>query len=352
MAINFTTQYSKLVDERFRLLSITDKFAGKKYDFDGAKSIKVYSVDSVTLNDYDRAASGSRFGSVSELGDAVQTLTLTQDKSFTFAIDHGNSADQMNIKHCNAQLKSNWDEICTPAIDQYRFAKWANGAGLGLLNTTALTKSTVIEAIMSASAAMSEKLVPKKNRVLFINESVYILTKLSNEVMGIDTLGAKAVEGGVVGYIDGMAIVPVPSSYFPATDINFIIKYRDATADPLKIKTMRVQKNPVGYDADIGECRFYHDSFVLDNKINGIFVHAKGSMAAAPTASGTSSVTLACATSGASIKYTTDGSNPKTSGSSQTYSAPLTGLPSGTRIRFYASLPGSVNSPVAEFKTA
>jgi hypothetical protein len=352
MAINYTTSYSKLIDERFRQNSITDKFAGKKYDFEGAQCVKVYSVDSVSLGDYNRTASGSRFGAVSELGDTVQTLTLTQDKAFTFSIDHGNAADQMNMKHCNTQLKSNWDEVCTPAIDQYRFSKWANGAGLGLLNTTALTKDTVISAIMTASAAMSEKLVPKKSRVLFINESIYILTKLSSEVIGIDTLGEKAVVSGVVGYIDGMAIVPVPSSYFPTTDINFIIKYKDATADPMKIKTMRVQKNPVGFDADIGECRFYHDSFVLDNKINGIYVHAKGGMAAAPTASGTSSITLATATSGAAIKYTTDGSNPKTSETAETYSSALTGLTSGTALRFYASKSGSVNSPVAEFAVA
>jgi hypothetical protein len=111
MSFNYTTQFSKLIDERFRKGTITDKFSGKKYDFDGAKSVKVYSVDSVTLGDYNRVANGSRFGAVNELGDTVQTLTLTQDKAFTFSIDHGISADQMNMKHCNTQLKSNWDEV-------------------------------------------------------------------------------------------------------------------------------------------------------------------------------------------------------------------------------------------------
>ncbi len=351
MSVNLTTKYVPLVDERFKLFSITERFAGKKYEFDGAQSIKIYSVDAVSLNDYNRTASGGRFGAVSELGDAVQTLTLTQDKSFTFSIDHGNPADQVNFKHCNEQLKSNWDEVCTPAIDQYRFKKWANGAGLGLLNTTALTKDTVIAAIMAASAAMSEKLVPKKNRVIFINESVYLLTKLASEVIGIDTLGANAIENGVVGYIDGMAIVPVPASYFPSADVNFVIKYKDSTVDPIKLKTMRVQKNPVGYDADIGECRFYHDSFVLDNKICGIYVHAKGTMAALPTATGTSSITLACATGSAVIKYTTDGSNPKTSSTASVYSTALTPA-SGTKIRFFASVSGGINSPVAELTVA
>jgi hypothetical protein len=43
-----------------------------------------------------------------------------------------------------------------------------------------------------------------------------------------------------------------------------------------------VQKTPLGYDADVGECRFYHDSFVLDQKVNGIFVHAKSGMLPEP----------------------------------------------------------------------
>ena len=169
MSVNLTTKYSSLISERFKGQSVTDAYAGKKFDFDGAQSIKIYTVDKVSLNDYSRTAQGGRFGTVGELGDTIQTLTMSQDKSFTFSIDHGNAADQYNIKHCNEQLKSNWDEVCTPTIDMYRLAKWANGAGLGILNTTALTSSTALRAIMTAGAAMSNKLVPKTNRVLLIS---------------------------------------------------------------------------------------------------------------------------------------------------------------------------------------
>ncbi len=85
----------------------------------------MYSIDKVALGNYDRTnVTGARFGAIVELGDTVQTLTMSQDKAFSFAIDHGNAADQLNIKHCNEQLKSNWDEVCTPAVDIYRFSKW------------------------------------------------------------------------------------------------------------------------------------------------------------------------------------------------------------------------------------
>lgn len=343
---NLTTKYSSLIDERFKQQSITDKYAGKKYDFDGAQSIKVYSVDKVALNNYNRTASGGRFGAVNELGDTVQTMTMTQDKSFTFAIDHGNAADQLNVKHCNEQLKSNWDEVCTPEIDSYRFGKWTNGAGLGIVNSTALDSDTVMRAIMTASAAMSNKFVPKKNRVLFIGETIYVETKLSSELVGVDTLGEKAIAHGVVGRIDGMDVVPVVDSLLPS-GVNFVIKYKDSSADPMKLKTLRVQKNPIGYDADIGECRFYHDSFVLDNKINGIYVHAKTGMLPAPTITASDADFTVTCSGATTIQYTTDGTNPKTSETAETYSAAVT-LTDGQTIRAYGEASGSVSSPVAE----
>lgn len=349
MAINLTTKYSPLIDERFKLQSITDKFSGKKYSWDGAKTVKVYSVDNVKLNDYDREVSANRFGTPSELGDTVSEYTITQDKAFTFIIDEGNSADQLNVKQCNEQLKSNWDEVCTPAIDKYRFGKWINGAGLAEINSTALTKASVVEAIMKASSAMSNALVPRANRACFIRESLYISVKLSSEILGIDFLGEKAIKNGVVGYLDGMAIVPVPDSYLP-DGVNFIIKHRDATADPVKLKALRAHKNPAGIDGGLGECRFYHDSFVLGSKANGIFVHAKSGMLAAPTF--TLSGTLAIASAdGANIIFTTDGSNPKTSTTAQTYSAALSvsGL-TGALVRAYAAKSGSINSAVSEYQ--
>ncbi|MDR3278822.1 MAG: hypothetical protein LBT12_08610, partial [Oscillospiraceae bacterium] len=272
MAINYTAKYSPLIADRFKQQSFTEKYAGKKFDFDGARSVVVYTVDKAALGNYDRTLGASRFGAVSELGDTKQTLTMSQDKAFTFSIDHGNNADQLNVKHCNEQLKSNWDEVCTPVIDAYRFNVWANGAGITRTGAT-LEKTTVLTALMTASAAMSNALVPRNNRVLFISESVYILTKLASEVVAIDSLGKNAISGGVVGRLDGMDIVAVPDVYLPA-DVSFIVKHRDATVDPIKLKTMRVQKNPVGIDGDVGECRFYHDSFVLDSKLNGLYVYS------------------------------------------------------------------------------
>ncbi|MDR3310622.1 MAG: chitobiase/beta-hexosaminidase C-terminal domain-containing protein [Oscillospiraceae bacterium] len=348
MAINYTTKYSPLISKRFTQQSFTDRWAGKKFDFDGAQSVVVYTVDKAQLGDYDREAATDRFGPLSELGDTRQVMTLTQDKAFTFSIDHGSNADQVNVKHCNEQLKSNWDEVCTPAIDKYRFAKWVSGAGV-VKTGSALTRENVVEQILLASGELSNRLVPRAGRVIFVSETVYIATKLASEVVAIDSLGREAVANGTVGRLDGMDIVAIPDTYLPA-GVQFVIKHRDATADPMKLKTMRVQKNPVGIDGDVGECRFYHDAFVLDAKTDGIFVYTTAGVAPV-TVNGQSGgeilspVTLATSTSGSTLHYTTDGSNPKTSPTAAQYSSPFSAY-GGTVIRACAKKAGLTASGI------
>ncbi len=346
MELNLTTKFSDKVDERFALKSFTELFTGRNYSFDGAKSIKVYSIDSVPVTDYTREGL-TRFGAAGELGDTVQELTLSQDKAFTFIVDNGNSSDELNIKHASQRLRTNWDEVCTPIIDKYRLGIWVNGAGLGKLGTEELTADNVMDAIFEGGAAMSNCLVPTYGRVLFIKHSVYVKVKLSNQIMGIDRLGEDALRNGIVGELDGMKVVAVPDSYFP-NGTEFLMKYKNSTVDPMKLKTFRVHKNPPGIDGDLAECRFYYDSFVLSNKINGLYVYATSGMCSAPSitisSSGQATIT---GTSGETVKYTTDGTDPKTSDSAAVYSSAFT-VESGATVKAYSYKTGSINSPVSE----
>lgn len=277
MAINLASKYEKKVAERFSLASKTDKYVGKDYDFVGVKTIKIWSIDTVEMTDYTRSGT-SRFGALTELGDTVQELTLAKDRAFTFSIDAGNASEQFNIKQANAALKRQIDEVVTPEIDKYRLEAWASGKGLtdpsSILSATGtLAKNTVLEAIFNAGATMSDNLVPAAGRTLWISEQDYVKFKLSDVVLGgSDTLTTENVRRGYKGTIDGMDVVTVPGSYMP-DGVNFIIKYKGATVDPMKLKNYRVHKNPMGVDGDVVEGRIIYDSFVLDTKAKGIFVH-------------------------------------------------------------------------------
>ncbi len=343
--INLTSRFSDKVDERFRQRSLTDMHAGHAYEFSGVRSVKVYSVDSVPVGDYTRTGQ-SRFGTANELGDTVQELTMGQDKAFTFTIDRGNAAEQLNLKHAARRLRTNWDEVCTPLIDRYRFSRWMNGAGMGKVNSTALTSSTVMAAIFDAGAEMSNSLVPVSGRTLFIRQSLFTKVKLSDQIMGIERLGQGALSNGIVGELDGMKVVPVPDSYFPA-GVCFLIKYRNATVDPMRLQTFRVHKDPPGIDGDLAECRFYFDSFVLGNKVNGLYVYAQSGMCQAPTVAISDHSATITGEAGETVIYTTDGTDPKTSGTAKTYTEAVT-TTAGMTVRAYASKSGLVNSPIAE----
>ena len=280
MAINLITEYQKKIAERFTLGSLTDEAAGHDYDFTGVKTIEIFSIDTVATVDYTRSGT-TRYGNVTELGDTKQSMTLAVDKGFTFSIDAGNAAEQFNIKQANRCLKREWDEVCTPEIDAYRLKSWANGKGLSsgktvLSNVDAtVNKSNIAELIFNGSAAMSDKKVPRKNRYLFIPELTFVKFKLAEVVMA-HQMNKEAVQNGFKGTIDGMKVVTVPSSIWPTLTgggtINFMIKYKGATVDPMKLKNLRVQKNPMGIDGDVVEGRYIYDSFVKDSACDGIYI--------------------------------------------------------------------------------
>lgn len=276
MAINLAEKYSKKVQERYAAKSRTDAYAGHDYDFTGVKTIKIYSIDTVPMVDYTRSGT-ARFGELTELGDTLQEMTLAMDRAFTFSIDEGNKGEQFNVKQANSALKRQIDEVMTPEIDKYRLNAWATGKGLTsgfevLTGTASLTKTNILEEIFNAGATMSDENIPEDGRTLFIKMTDFVKFKLADQVMGADSLAAGTIKNGYKGTIDGMNVITVPSSHMPE-GVNFIIKHRGATVDPVTLKNMRVHKHPMGVDGDVVEGRIIYDSFVLDTKAKGIFVH-------------------------------------------------------------------------------
>ena len=269
MAINYASKASPHVVERFKLGSRTEGIFSNKYDFDGVRSIKVYTNDLVTLNDYNRTASSNRYGTPTELGDTVQELTMSQDKSFVYTIDKGNASDQLNIKKANATLQENIDCVVIPAVDKYRLNILATKAGTEVV-TGALTKANIIEKIMTAGATMSNDLVPLAGRTLLITESVYVQAKLSDQIMNNDNLGGKVLSNGTVGTLNGMEVRVIPDSYMPDAKVNFLIVNKTAALAPVKIKDYRIHQDPPGVSGNLVEFRMYHDCFVLKTREKAI----------------------------------------------------------------------------------
>lgn len=277
MAVNYATAYQSKVAERFHKKSITDAACGHDYKFLGAKTIVVSSVDVVALNDYNRTAAANRFGTVANLGDTKQEMQMGQDKSFAFAIDAGDQSDQAIEKSAGKALKRQIDEVIVPTLDKHRLSKWGAGAGTILHsgNTTKLTKTTILPAIIELGGGMSNALVPEDARTLYVPIRNYILLVQADAVVNLEKLGGQAVKDGSVGTIDRNKVIPVPDSWFP-TGIEFMIKYKNCTVDPVKLANYYIRKDAQGFDGPVVEGRIYFDSFVKEAQKAGVGVYKLG----------------------------------------------------------------------------
>lgn len=347
--VNLGTIYSAALDKRFVEKSFTNPWCGHDYNWDGANTIKIWTIGQATINDYNASATANRFGTPTELSDEANAYSLRMERSFTHTIDKTNNDDQNHVKKANSILKQIWDEQMVPEIDKYRLKTWANGAGLGKINATALTKSTIIEAMLEAHAAMNNKLVPREGRVIFVTETMAVKCKLATELQYNENITEKTIVNGQIARLNNSPVVSIPDAWMPA-GVEFMIKYRKASADPTKMKMLRAHTSPQGYAGVLLEGLTRYDSFVLAQKANGIYVYAKDGVVAAPAASlSANAVTLSCGTTGAVIKYTTDGTNPKVSENAMTYSGPVS-ISGDTLFRFYAEKDGMVNSSIEEFE--
>lgn len=322
MAVNYAIKYSDKVAERFAKSSVTAGAFNEDVKFDGANTVRVYSVDTAPLNNYSRSST-SRYGTPVELGDSVQSFTLANDKSFTYTIDKGNDNDQMNVKAAAKTLKREIDEVISPYLDKYRLGAWAHQAGqyasLGAMNT-----ASVVESVTAATAALDNRLVPEEGRTLFVTADNYRLIRLNPDFVGCEKLGEKALGKGVVGELDGMRVVKCPEGWLP-TGVEFLITHKSSVIAPTKLRDYKIHSDPPGINGNLVEGRIIHDAYVLASRADGVYAGLNSAyFTAAPTATNVTAnhaVKLNTSTAGSTIYYTLDGTDPRFSPDKLTYSS-------------------------------
>ena len=272
--INLITEYSTRLDERFKQKSLTEAHCGHDYSWDGVNSIVVYTIDNMAVQDY-TITGANRFtggNAPTNIGDEKNTYTLQKKRSFSGIIEGTTSMDQKNIKKANALLKQTWDEVMVPLIDKYRLNTWATATGVQTVTGAALSKSNIIEALLTGQSALNNEYVPRDGRVCFISETDSIKCKLAQELQYNPGFTSKALVNGECARLGGLPIVSVPDSWMP-DGVKFMIKYKRASADPTKLKMLRALTQVQGIYGTVLEGLTRFDSFVLKNKAKGIYVY-------------------------------------------------------------------------------
>ena len=272
MAVNLAEKYEKKVDEAFKLASFTAPLVNNDYNWDGVDTIHIYRIPTVALNDYTRSGS-NRYGSPAELQDYDDTYVLSTDKAFTFTIDKGNNQDQMNVKDAGRALKREIDQVIVPAQDKQVLNEMGAAAHTNnMFAAASITTNNAYEKFLDGQEALDNKLVPTEGRVAVVSASFYKKIKLDSSFTKTGDMATKLSYKGLVGEIDGVPVIKVPTSYLPG-NCEFIICHPSATINPKKLTDYKIHRDPPGINGNLVEGRVRYDTFVLKGKKDAIYAH-------------------------------------------------------------------------------
>lgn len=291
--INLVTKYLPLLDEVYKKESVTAILdaGGELVRTEGleANEVKVAKIALQGLGTYLRNK-GFADGDVSV---GWETIQLTADRGRGFQIDAMDNQESLILLFINV-ISEFIRVYVVPEIDAYRFSRYASKSGIGSA-TGEYTADTVLGAIDLAAQEMSDAEVPEEGRVLFLSNNIYALIKdsprFSRRILPgespdrnfemLDDMIIKRVPRGrfftKVTLLDAITPGQEAGGYLKdndASDINFAIIHPSAVLQIVKREKARIFAPDVNQEADAFkyQYRIYHDAYVYDNKVNGIFI--------------------------------------------------------------------------------
>ena len=277
MSVELVTKFSPYVDEQLKAESKRNLLTNQDYDWTGAHTIKVYKISTSQMNDYDRNGANvsenwSRYGAVKDLDATTEELTLTKDRSFTFAIDKLDADETAQTLAGASALARQQREVIIPEVDSFVYKTMSEKAG-HKPEAKELTVDNIYTEILAASSALDDAEIPETERVLLVSPATYALLKKSPDVVMDTDVGQDMRLKGVIGNLDGAAVVKVPAVRLP-DNFGFMLAHPSATVAPTKLEDYTIHENPPGISGSLVEGRICYGAFVLDNKSKGIYYQA------------------------------------------------------------------------------
>lgn len=270
--INLATKFLPLVDEKFTTESKKSLLTNTDFEWTGAHTIKIYKVSTSPMNDYDRPGKGanwSRFGPVTGLDAVTEEMTLTKDRSFTFAIDKLDTDETAQQLQAASALERQLREVVIPEVDTYTYGVMCANAGI-IPAALSLTAANICGEIFKANTALDNAEVPETGRIIVVTPDTYLLMKQSKDIFLETDIAEDMRLKGVIAQLDGAKVIKVPANRLPAS-FGFMIAHPVATVAPTKLEDYRIHQDPPGISGSLVEGRVCYDAFVLDNKSKAIY---------------------------------------------------------------------------------
>lgn len=291
-SIALAQKYLPMLDEVYKASAKAAILDATKIDIVGGNTVKVFKTSMDGLGDYSRN-DGFVNGDVT---GSWETMTLTKDRGRSFQIDRMDNEETLDMAFGTLAGEFIRTKV-VPEVDAYTFAKMAGTTGISAGTAANITVGTsdVPTFIEEAERQMNEDEVPVEGRILFISETAYAALKAKVDRTTLN--GDGGIDRGIVTY-DGMRIIRVPQNRFytgitlkdgktsgqeaggyeqatGAYAINFLIVHPSAVCKVVKHVLPRIFTPDENQKADAWkfDYRLYHDMFVYENKVKGIYLH-------------------------------------------------------------------------------
>ena len=276
MAVTLAEKFLPYVDEQFKVESKKSLLTNQDFNWTGAHTVKIYKISTAAMTDYGRTGptgtNWSRYGAVAGLDAATEELTLSRDRSFTFAIDAMDADETGQTLTAASALARQLREVVIPEIDGYVFGKMCTGAGTKPA-AAELTAANIYGEILKAGAALDAAEVPETGRQLLVTPETLLLMKQSGDIVLETDIGADLRLKGVISNLDGANVIRVPASRVPE-GFGFLLAHPSATVAPVKLESYNTHQNPPGINGQLVEGRVVYDAFVLENKKMALYYQA------------------------------------------------------------------------------
>lgn len=287
MAIQLAKNFTPLLDEVYKLASVTSDLTGDSAIVKAGVNVNeiCYPQISVTgLGDYDRN-SGYTQGNV----DLVwKTTQFNYDRGTRISVDVMDDEETFNLSFGRAGAELMRTKVA-PEADAFTFATLAGTDGISKAEPATFADATeFLKALLEAKNKMDEDEVPEDNRILYatptlLNGIMALDTTKSREVLNSFSVKKKVPQSRfytAIDLLDGKSDDEKAGHYKKAeggTDINFMIIHKPAIIkyDKHIANDLIAPANNPDSDSYILKYRKYGLVDVFKNKVAGIYLSAK-----------------------------------------------------------------------------
>lgn len=307
----------KVIDKVFAKESMTDALLGGgelKLDFLDARTVKVFKLASTGLTGYARGGYGNN-NARGQAQSTTETFTLSQERYSEIPLDKLDTLDDGETVFANLAKEFLRVKV-VPEFDTYRFSKLASytNASFGNRVDENISANTIISKFNSAFKWMADQKVPEENQIIYVSPAVMELIRNTTELY--KKLSQSEYKGDVsfsIEKYEGRQIVVVPSDEF-YTDCNLLQNVGVGTlptnkgaiaptsasklinfmvvdkACPIIVKKLDQAKvydstkqdgSYLGFVGYLFTNLYYHDLFVPENKVVGIYASVSTTSASA-----------------------------------------------------------------------